>query len=248
MICNPYICIEGKRLGEITWSSDTSGAVIAIEDETLWINYAEFERGKLNQLVEKRGQECEMWIPRKSSEAFMFAFILSKPTYCSVDLIGYSEDDFMKDSESNRLLKRAEFLKAVCEKEGVEWLPKEPKEKYKIAVDHIDCLMMESPGMNKEEITEFREKIKQDKIDVNNPCNCLQCKNERSKFPKRSIPDIINGMHSGEIGNLDGLQEIINMQEESKKDFINAIMKTLESLPPRMGLAKYLSEIKSKFL
>jgi len=37
------------------------------------------------------------------------------PVYCAV-----SED---KDSESNRLLKRAEFLKAVCDKEGVEWLP-----------------------------------------------------------------------------------------------------------------------------
>ncbi len=38
---------------------------------------------------------------------------------------GYTSDRYFADSETSRLLKRAEFLKAVCEKEGVGWLPTE---------------------------------------------------------------------------------------------------------------------------
>lgn len=45
--------------------------------------------------------------------------------WLSENVIGYNTVHFREDTESNRLLKRAEFLRAVCEKEGVEWLLEE---------------------------------------------------------------------------------------------------------------------------
>lgn len=44
--------------------------------------------------------------------------------YGSTSLTKYTPVDYCADSEYSRLLKRAEFLKAVCEKEGVGWLAK----------------------------------------------------------------------------------------------------------------------------
>ena len=66
------------------------------------------------------------------------------------------------DSESSRLLKRAEFLKAVVEKEGLEWLPKEesPEQKSLSKTHTVDP----TPDMNYVEEPIFTKEHK--------PCTC----------------------------------------------------------------------------
>jgi len=108
MIAEPYICIKGGRAGDIQWTFNEHGIG---PDE--WQPYAAFEREKLKELD---------GVVIHSDWAGKLTFLSRGGTfYDSGELIGYSE--YLNDSESNRLLKRAEFLKAVCEKEGVEWLP-----------------------------------------------------------------------------------------------------------------------------
>ena len=63
--------------------------------------------------------------------------------YDSFQLIGYQ--DHFEDTESSRLLKRAEFLKAVCEKEGVEWLPENPCGEKSVH-DQCQCCKRPSPS------------------------------------------------------------------------------------------------------
>ncbi len=105
MICDPYICVEGPRVGEIAWFE--KGRVCG-PDSGWWQEYAYFERVKLKELR----ADCIMpWT--------LSPYSVLK--YTSGERIGYSFKEYDKDTESSRLLKRAEFLKAVCEKEGVEW-------------------------------------------------------------------------------------------------------------------------------
>lgn len=116
MIAEPYI---NRHNGEITWAK-------GIEDLGYpWQQYACFEREKLRELGWKHG----IGINISCSDAFWMIQRDGKRRieYMSDELIGYGYADFQNDSESSRLLKRAEFLKAVCEKEGVEWLPKDPE-------------------------------------------------------------------------------------------------------------------------
>lgn len=106
MIAEPYIHL---KTGVFGWAECGDK-----QDE--WRPYADFEREKLEVL------DAEMGHVGLSGSNGYFIRVTLKATYFSDDLIGYCGCDFKRDPESNRLLKRAEFLKAVCEKEGVEWL------------------------------------------------------------------------------------------------------------------------------
>lgn len=134
MIAEPYIQV---KTGTISWKFahpdgllyemspryDSCDLLCSLSE--WWTPYADFEREKLVQFSEKRSPsndggnsnyviwsiEVDEWI----------GYRLWK--YDSRSLIDYTGTSFGEDSESSRLLKRAEFLKAVCEKERVEWLP-----------------------------------------------------------------------------------------------------------------------------
>ncbi len=136
MIAEPYICTRGPRAGEIesgwmriaaarpeTFEERSDGAVglRLLSDE--WVRYADFEREKLSALGAKH-----FHVPVTDTGPVFFLTPKNRNrTYRADELIGYTIHQYEIDSESSRLLKRAEFLKAVCEKEGVEWLPEEEK-------------------------------------------------------------------------------------------------------------------------
>lgn len=114
----PYICLFGECRGEIHWLHQVTA------DDGSWQPYADFERQKLFELrsqmnhVGLSGRYCYFLMSKNKSK-----------TYWSSDTISYSGFDYNKDSESNRLLQRALFLKAVCNREGVEWLHQERNRK-----------------------------------------------------------------------------------------------------------------------
>lgn len=133
MIAEPYICIKGPPIGEII---SLDSADIAPEQRShhlylvhisrgmkdlaenldgseQWQPYADFEREKLKEL---RGGMIFL------DAVAGYSINTRRKGFLSKHLVSYSTHDFAEDSESSRLLKRAEFLKAVCEKEGVEWL------------------------------------------------------------------------------------------------------------------------------
>ncbi len=124
MIAEPYICIKGPRLGEIEsyeqyplipnglvyLSKDCSE--MRMLDLSEWKRYADFEREKL------KGLDGHFVIDKLG-----IRFLGVRSFLWSNDLIRYCGVDYENDSESNRLLARARFLKAVCEKENVPWLP-----------------------------------------------------------------------------------------------------------------------------
>lgn len=127
MIAEPYICVKGKRAGLIEWYGVDHEGKLWHENERQNYDdsvrpYAEFEREKLAAMggdfvfVEKRDVGLET----------MAAYVINIPSRgktWSSHLTDYLLVNFIYDSEYNRLLKRAEFLKAVCEKEGVQFLP-----------------------------------------------------------------------------------------------------------------------------
>lgn len=116
MRCEPYIAIKGPRVGEIEWfeGKTPTGASVKLymDDGEIWQPYADFERGKLKEL---------------GGVIAVYDHGYATRGYHSEDLIRYSGKDYDRDSESGRLLARARFLKAVCEREQVEWLPKEQR-------------------------------------------------------------------------------------------------------------------------
>lgn len=140
MIYEPHICIQGPKAGEIDWRRpntankrlileelDSSDYLCIDADGNNWQLYHRFEREKLKELnpvssdnigIGHSGYGLDIWY-RKTKTG------LAGRWHKSDELIGYGLRDYLNDSESSRLLKRAEFLKAVCEKEGVEWLPRE---------------------------------------------------------------------------------------------------------------------------
>lgn len=123
MTFEPYICIKGPRAGDLDSFKQlpVKGAKNEIHWEGVWQPYADFEREKLHKM-----EDCGGVI--RVGGRFGYSLLVTnfkdkEIDYHSSHLISYSGTDYLKDSESSRLLKRAEFLKAVCEKEGVGWLP-----------------------------------------------------------------------------------------------------------------------------
>lgn len=121
MIAEPYICIIGPTAGEIWWWNSDGQCVyegcIDKKVDECWMPYADFEREKLKELRGKLvdvnfSGDYQLRLDRRGSTFYTSEFETLYRGY-------------LADSESNRLLKRAEFLKAVCEKEGVEWLPQD---------------------------------------------------------------------------------------------------------------------------
>lgn len=127
MIANPYICIDPKttshKLGEICYAN-TEDQCLELGYCAQWRPYADFEREKLRVLgCEKSGRGLLLGSAGYEITTYSPGYVREN-NYTSDILIGYSPSDYATDSESSRLLKRAEFLKAVCEKEGVTFLPK----------------------------------------------------------------------------------------------------------------------------
>ncbi len=157
MIAEPYICIKGPKSGNIRWVNYEN------DPGKDWQPYADFERVKLKEL--HTGMIGFDWVSGYSLHVDEFR-------YESKQFIGYSSHDFAKDSESYRLLKRAEFLKAVCEKEGVEWLP-----------DCHECdMIMEKKACACGEpfCQECMSKPKEEKCDTSTGKGCANVQNGRS--------------------------------------------------------------------
>lgn len=107
MIAEPYINLQS---GDIYWHREGEK-----HPGIYFQQYADFERDKLEELF--NGEQFGTVYAPSLEDGFCLK------GYNARDLIGYDDEDHYFDSESSRLLKRAEFLKAVCEKEGVKWLP-----------------------------------------------------------------------------------------------------------------------------
>lgn len=156
MIAEPYICTKGSDTGQIHWYTQVPAYG--------WIPYADFERGKLKELDNVKTAYCGFQGITISCKDCYWVLLSRKDCadnkctfpwqtlqgdragekqhchhYGSADLIGYKPSDYDKDSESSRLLKRAEFLKAVCKKEGVEWVPKEKCRYISLCCDRDPC-------------------------------------------------------------------------------------------------------------
>ena len=118
MISEPYI---NTGTGEIEWFK-ISFQILYDAICPPWIPYADFEREKLEELGADDIQTCYT----SAAYEIITNWGTPKKKTChnsSVE-ISYDVHDFRSDAESNRLLARARFLKAVCEKEGISWLPK----------------------------------------------------------------------------------------------------------------------------
>ena len=123
MVCEPYICLDPKTTkataGQIRWFHESDP--YHESSVSIWKRYADFERETLREL--------DADIQTDSGDGFSEAFTLycKKPRklYYSSSLIGYSSNDYYQDSESNRLLRRMEFLREVCRKKGLAWLSQE---------------------------------------------------------------------------------------------------------------------------
>ena len=114
MIAEPYICTKGPEAESIQWCflKDTN----FINGD--WRPYSDFELDVLDRLDADMGH-----VGLSGTDGYFL--IKDGWQHTSRDLIGYCGCDYKADTESGRLLKRAEFLRRVCEREGVEWLPKE---------------------------------------------------------------------------------------------------------------------------
>ena len=138
MIAEPHICIKGKKAGIIEWFTGDYEAQKKADGfiydkyqgplQNVWQSFADFEREKLSELHQKLEDACYI---ESGADFYVFSVCDCSPKYekdkdgeiyDSWDLIRYNS--FTEDSESSRLLKRMEFLKAVCAKENIEWLPK----------------------------------------------------------------------------------------------------------------------------
>ncbi len=137
MIAEPYICTKSSRAGEIQWFNSIDPRYVDPRGEyhcegVPWRVYADFEREKLKTL----SKDNPKWIIGMGLDLVPenrgYILPLLHHWYDSKGIIGADGEDLYDASESTRLLKRAEFLKAVCEKEGVEWLPKQkaPESSY----------------------------------------------------------------------------------------------------------------------
>lgn len=101
MIAEPYICIKGFKNGYDKFEageihSFTEDVTQSDPNPEYWMPYAEFERRKLKQLG---------------------------ITYHKFYLSLYWSKSPEFDSESDRIIKRAEHLKEFCMYQKVEWLP-----------------------------------------------------------------------------------------------------------------------------
>ena len=137
MIAEPYICTKGPRVGEIVWW-DRSGFDKKPDQKVWtsspecstgyyeWMAYADFERERLKVLccfpreLKVSPGGYTLAVPKQRNGVWSVRPVVE---YESSMLIGYHLSDYNNDSESSRLLKRMEFLREVCKREGVSWLP-----------------------------------------------------------------------------------------------------------------------------
>lgn len=221
MLYEPYICVESGynfKAGELhSFDPEKQDAVNNSplrKGEARFVKYADFERGKLRELANLKLPDGGFFKPRIEYHD-CFGFVINHVehgTYHkSCDLICYPTADYEHDTESDRLLKRAEFLKAVCERENVEWLPDVQKmhitsEEPKSSPDRFHELTPEERQEGREKV---EEAIKGDCEPVAShspgcnafhglpcwygnrcPCSCHP-KPERDYYTKDEVGDLI---------------------------------------------------------
>lgn len=122
MTAEPYICKKGPRAGEIEWFEDKNppeaSVKLYMDNGEIWQRFCDFENDKLIEL-------CGFLILKRGGHQITLLRNGKRMIYVSSQLIGYSYDQYLADTESNRVLTRYKFLKAVCEKEGIMFLPQE---------------------------------------------------------------------------------------------------------------------------
>lgn len=117
MIAEPFIC---KATGEITWIPLCPSGEPHYKDDLGggWQPYADFEREKLKELGGKSiitGFREGCFVLSVGGGRIRYFYDSQEERY--------SLEQYQADSESNRLLKRMEFLREVCKREGVVWPP-----------------------------------------------------------------------------------------------------------------------------
>lgn len=121
IITEPYIALSGPNAGQLSWFEvDRGEPCLRMGDmDNDWAPYADFEREVLVRLdaeMEQVGISGRDGYFLQTDEAY----------HCSRHLTGFNGLDYADAAESDRILERAEFLRAVCEEEAVTWLPAKP--------------------------------------------------------------------------------------------------------------------------
>jgi len=136
MICEPYICLESKiyPIGDIQYLDVREAHTrrpfgrpdIYVNHDNTWQRYADFEREKLRELIGPVKIDIDYsggyrLVRENEISGPLMATEKTAKIWLSEKLTGYSTKDYKNDTEADRLLMRAEFLKAVCLKEGLSW-------------------------------------------------------------------------------------------------------------------------------
>lgn len=240
MIAEPYICIKGKQAGTIEWlQEDETGRPYEIGEASemvwpkgVWERYADFEREKLKALDSMPRNACsqsdfgELLTIGVDDRGF---FVLGNG---SGDLIGYTEEQHTKDSESSRLLKRAEFLKAVCQKESIEWLPKQCNCSPYVTLngEHICSVMkkpwhiMPSSGWMDENAEPIRRlescicfKVCNGEMLQNNPRCPIHGEPEPDYYTKAEVEDELEMLSAAIDGKMQDLMDYVDQKTKAAK-------------------------------
>lgn len=126
----PFICIRGKKAGKIEWFMNPhlrNGLSYdkftgSIQNQNVWQEYASFERNKLRELKDKAN--VTLFIDNGDSpgvEVYRYTGHRDVP-------FEFTVEEFDDASEEERLLKRYEFLKLICEAEGIGLSPEQAKD------------------------------------------------------------------------------------------------------------------------
>jgi len=125
--------VDARRLCDecgLSWA--TYHRILHTTDNCDWVFYTDFEREKLKKVCahliisweDPVGYVLEAWLNVTSYiKRRTAADGIDYHTHSSKYTIHWDYMDYMRANESTRVLKRSEFLKAVCEEQGVEWLP-----------------------------------------------------------------------------------------------------------------------------
>ena len=233
------ICTKGPRVGEIEWmdihwheAQKHGGELSGI----IWKPFCDFEREKLIQVC------MRLWLDREKG------FRIGDQSRGSRELIGYSGKDYLNDSESSRLLKRAEFLKAVCEKEGVEWLPKEEcscRKEWPHVLKDGDFLMTDASGCC---LCSCHKPTKPEKCEHDpqgHICNEKKCPLWRDTYTKEQVDAKLKAMTKVEVQ----AKSNVYIEEREFRDSLWNVLHALAcSTKGNSLLKKMLVDLRKRFL
>ena len=232
MNAEPYICKKGRHQGSIEWFSGDEPVICDFYDRgDCWRCYADFEREKLEKLS-NTNPEWDIGICIDSvPENRGYVLPLIHRSYNSKELIGFDGEDLFYACESSRLLKRAEFLKAVCEKEGVEWLPKTKLTGEETARGFAQAV---ARGMREE--LEARS------------CSCADSTPERETYTQAEVDDLLEKYLEQSLRHL---EEMKREEKEWRKALLPCIAEILELTHTKnhwMYAEKKIEDLRRRFL